>query len=77
MLDLKVDTPQNNTTPLSTKLSGSQLNNKLLCMAFIDYEEAFDSVETSEVMQTISRQGVDELYIKSFGRCIERQYNNY
>ena len=38
--------------------------NKPLCMAFIDYEKAFDSVEISAVMQAIRRQGVDEIYIR-------------
>ncbi len=35
-----------------------------LCMAFIDYEKAFDSVKTAAVMQALKQQGVDELYIK-------------
>ncbi len=36
----------------------------LLCMAFIDYEKAFNSVITSAVMQALRQQGIDELYIK-------------
>ena len=37
---------------------------KPLCMAFIDYEKAFNSVEISVVMQAIRRQGVDEIYVR-------------
>ncbi len=32
-----------------------------LCMAFIDYEKAFDSVKSSAVMQALMQQLVDEL----------------
>ena len=31
-------------------------------MAFIDYEKAFDSVETSASMKTLRRQEVEEIY---------------
>ena len=38
---------------------------KPLCMAFINYDEVFDSVETSTVMKTLRRQGKEEKYIKT------------
>ena len=37
---------------------------KLLCMAFIDYENFFDSVETSAVMKAFRKQGLEEMYVK-------------
>ena len=40
--------------------------NKPLCMAFIDYEKAFDSVKTSAILQALRKQGVEELYVKLF-----------
>ena len=33
-------------------------------MAFIDYEKAFDSMETSTVVKALGRQGVEEMYVK-------------
>ena len=36
----------------------------LLCMAFIDYEKAFNSVETSAVMKALRRQEAEEIYVK-------------
>ena len=36
---------------------------KPLCMAFIDYEKAFDSVRISAVMGAIRKQGIDENYV--------------
>ena len=38
--------------------------NKPLCMAFIDFEKAFDSVETWAVMQALRNQGIEERYVK-------------
>ena len=35
-----------------------------LCLAFIDYEKAFDSIETSAVLNAIRQQGVGELYCR-------------
>ena len=37
--------------------------NQPLYIAFIDYENAFDSAETSAVMQALRNQGIDEAYI--------------
>src|SRR5277367_1321140 len=31
-----------------------------LCMAFIDYEKAFDSIKTSSMIEAITKQGVDQ-----------------
>ena len=33
-------------------------------MAFINYEKAFDSVETSVVIKILQLQGVKEIYVK-------------
>ena len=33
-------------------------------MTFMDYEKAFDPVETSIVMNTLRGQGVQEMYVK-------------
>ena len=33
-------------------------------MAFINYEKDFDSVETSAVMKTLSKQMLEEIYVK-------------
>ena len=38
--------------------------NKPLCMAFIDYEKAFDSVETQSVLNALHQQGVEREYIE-------------
>ena len=45
--------------------------NQPLYIAFIDYEKAFDSVETSAVIQALRNQGVDEHYV----RILEDIYN--
>ena len=45
---------------------------KPLCMAFIDYEKAFDSVDTSAVMRAIRNQGVEETYVQ----VLEDIYSN-
>ena len=37
---------------------------KPLCMAFIDYEKAFDSVEIPAVLRAIRNQGVEEIYCR-------------
>ena len=37
---------------------------KPLCMAFIDYEKAFDSVEIAAVLEAIRNQGVSEVYCR-------------
>ena len=45
---------------------------KPLCLAFIDYEKAFDSVEISAVMQALRKQGIQETYV----RTLEDVYTN-
>ena len=45
--------------------------NQPLYIAFIDYEKAFDSVETSAVIKALRKQGVDEHYV----RILEDIYN--
>ena len=37
---------------------------KPLCMAFIDYEKAFDSVEIPAVMRALRKQGIEESYVQ-------------
>jgi len=37
--------------------------NQPLCMVFIDYEKAFDSVETQSVLGALQQQGVESTYI--------------
>ena len=37
---------------------------KPLCIAFIHYETAFDSVENSAAMIALKRQGIEEIYVK-------------
>ena len=37
---------------------------KSLCMAFIDYAKAFDSLETSLAMKTLRRHRAEEIYVK-------------
>jgi len=34
-----------------------------LCLAFVDYQKAFDSVETKSVIQALRNQGVEQTYI--------------
>ena len=36
---------------------------KPLCTAFVDYEKAFDSIETTAVLESLKNQGIDESYI--------------
>ena len=35
-----------------------------LCLAFIDYEKAFDSVYTSKILKALKEQGIEEAYIE-------------
>jgi hypothetical protein len=43
-----------------------------LCMAFVDYEKAFDSVEHTKIMASLQTQGVDAGYIE----LLSEIYNN-
>ena len=44
---------------------------KPLCLAFVDYEKAFDSVKTRAILTSLERQGVEKGYID----CIAEIYN--
>ena len=35
-----------------------------LCLAFVDYEKAFDSVERTAIPNALDEQGINETYIK-------------
>jgi len=35
-----------------------------ICLAFVDYEKAFDSVEFNAVLQALANQGIDDSYIR-------------
>ena len=35
-----------------------------LCIAFIDYENAFDSVQTQAVLTSLQEQGIEDVYIE-------------
>ena len=34
-----------------------------LCVAFVDYEKAFDSVQTQEILTALQEQGIEEVYL--------------
>ena len=36
---------------------------KPLCIAFVDYEKAFDSVESKAILTLLEKQGIDKGYI--------------
>ena len=35
-----------------------------LCVAFMDYEKAFDSVETQAILTSLQEQGIEDVYIE-------------
>ena len=35
-----------------------------LCIAFVDYEKAFDSVQTQAVLTSLQEQGIEDVYIE-------------
>ncbi|MEG7522580.1 MAG: reverse transcriptase domain-containing protein, partial [Chromatiales bacterium] len=35
-----------------------------LCIAFVDYEKAFDSVQTQTVLTTLQEQGIEDVYVQ-------------
>lgn len=45
--------------------------NRPLCLAFIDYEKAFDSVEKSAVMEAMRNQGIEEAYVRTLDHIYE------
>ena len=38
--------------------------NILLCFAFVDYEKAFDSVQTQAILTSLQEQGIEDVYIE-------------
>ena len=34
------------------------------CVAFVDYEKAFDSVQTQTILTSLQEQGIEEVYIE-------------
>ena len=38
--------------------------NTPLCLTFIDYEKAFDSVETDDILKSLIQQGIETKYVK-------------
>ena len=34
-----------------------------LCVAFVDYEKAFDSVQTHAILTSLQEQGIEDVYI--------------
>ena len=46
-----------------------------LCIAFIDYEKAFDSVETCAVLGALKEQGINNAYLKIFKDIYSDCYN--
>ncbi|MEG7523830.1 MAG: hypothetical protein M3H12_12120, partial [Chromatiales bacterium] len=35
-----------------------------LCIAFVDYEKAFDSVQTQAVLTSLQEQGIEDVYVE-------------
>ena len=35
-----------------------------LCVAFVDYEKAFDSVQTQAILTSLQEQGIEDVYIE-------------
>ncbi|KAK6752024.1 hypothetical protein RB195_003444 [Necator americanus] len=44
----------------------------LLLLTFVDYEKAFDSVETNVILSAQVDQGVDTFYVKALANCYHR-----
>ena len=45
-----------------------------LCMALVDYEKAFDSIETSSVLTSLQQQNIDEVYINTLAGIYKNSY---
>ncbi|KAK6749651.1 hypothetical protein RB195_001952 [Necator americanus] len=43
-----------------------------LVLTFVDYEKAFDSVETNAILSALVDQGVDASYVRTLANCYER-----
>ena len=35
-----------------------------MCVAFVDYEKAFDSVQTQATLTSLQKQGIEDVYIE-------------
>ncbi|MEG7522719.1 MAG: hypothetical protein M3H12_06415, partial [Chromatiales bacterium] len=35
-----------------------------LCIAFVDYEKAFDSVQTQTVLTSLQERGIEDVYVQ-------------
>ncbi|KAE9412579.1 hypothetical protein Angca_007948, partial [Angiostrongylus cantonensis] len=51
-----------NTHTLTRRIEVSRVYKRLLCLTFIDLEEAFDSTELEAVMEALGSQGVPTQY---------------
>ena len=40
-----------------------------LVLTFVDYEKAFDSVETNAILSALINQGVDPAYVRTLANC--------
>jgi hypothetical protein len=45
-----------------------------LCMALVDYEKAFDSIETSAVLTSLEQQNIEEVYINTLAGIYKNSY---
>ncbi|KAK6744623.1 hypothetical protein RB195_011383 [Necator americanus] len=43
-----------------------------LVLAFVEYEKAFDSVETNAILSALVDQGVDASYVRTLANCYDR-----
>ena len=41
-----------------------------LCVAFVDYEKAFDSVQTQAILTSLQEQGIEYVYIEILNNII-------
>ncbi|KAK6755348.1 hypothetical protein RB195_013992 [Necator americanus] len=44
----------------------------LLVLTYVDYEKAFDSVETNAILSALVDQGVDASYVRTLANCYDR-----
>ena len=53
-------------TYMPTNLKRSAVNTTCipLCVAFVDYEKAFDSVQTQAILTSLQEQGIEDVYIE-------------
>ena len=46
------------------------------CVAFVDYEKAFDSVQTQAILTSLQEQGIEDVYIKILKDITYRQLSD-